>query len=114
MEGKAMTLIRDTKWVTLLREAKVEEFNRQAAGQPPVLANADLRMLDLREADLHNADLHGAYLRDTDLRGLDLSAANLDRASLHAANVSGVLFPGDLTPEEIRLSLDFGTRMRVS
>ena len=98
-----MALIRDSKLANLLREGHFEEFNRLAAQEPPDLRNADLRMLDLRHANLTHADL----------RGLDLSEASLEGASLHDTRVSGVLFPTALNAEEIRLSLTFGTRMRV-
>jgi len=108
-----MGLIRDTQWVKLLREGQYGEFNRLAAQELPDLRNADLRMIDLRQANLTRADLRGAYMRNADLRGLDLSGASLEGASLHDAKVAGVLFPGALNAEEIRLSLSFGTRMRV-
>jgi uncharacterized protein YjbI with pentapeptide repeats len=51
-------------------------------------------------------------LRLADLRGLNMSACCLEGASIHGAKISGVYFPPDLSPEEIRLSLEFGTRMR--
>jgi hypothetical protein len=34
-------------------------------------------------------------------------------ASLHDAKVSGVLFPADLEPQEIMMSVALGTRMRT-
>lgn len=108
-----MVLVRDSKWVSLLREGRFEEFNQGAAQEAPDLRNADLRLLDLRHADLTHADLRGAYMRNADLRGLDLSGASLEGASLHDARVSGVFFPAVLSAEEIRLSLLFGTRMRA-
>jgi uncharacterized protein YjbI with pentapeptide repeats len=107
-----MELIRDSKWVGLLRSSRCQEFNKLAATEPPDLHNTDLRMLDLRKADLSRANLSGAYLRNCDLRGLDFTVANLEGASIHDANVAGVLFPAALSPEEIRLSIDLGTRMR--
>ena len=107
-----MQLVRDSKWAVLLRDGRIEEFNKLAATEPPDLRKTDLRMIDLRKADLGRADLSGAYLRNADLRGLDFSAANLEGASLHDANVAGVFFPEALCAEEIRLSVDLGTRMR--
>jgi hypothetical protein len=47
------------------------------------------------------------------VRGLDLSEADLHGASLHEARISGVFFPANLAPEEIRLSVLLGTRMRT-
>jgi len=107
-----MTLITNSKWIDLLRNGHIEEFNRMAEKEVPDLRNANLRMLDLRHADLSRADLSGAYLRNADLRGLDLSGASLEGASFHDARVSGVLFPKAFDATEIRLSLIVGTRMR--
>ncbi|MFN7964378.1 MAG: pentapeptide repeat-containing protein [Acidobacteriota bacterium] len=96
----------------LLRQERVDEFNRVAANETPDLADANLRGCDLRAADLKTADLRGAYLRAADLRGVDLSSAMLDGASIHEAKVSGVLFPADFDAAEIRLSIEYGTRLR--
>jgi uncharacterized protein YjbI with pentapeptide repeats len=108
-----MKLVEDSELIKLLRNEDFGEFNRRAQAAPPDLRNAVLRMLDLRRADLRTADLRGAYLRDVDLRGLDLSNTQLDGASLHGAKVSGVLFPRNLSAQEILLSLHEGVRVRV-
>jgi hypothetical protein len=108
-----MSLTRNSKWTKLLHDGDVAAFNRLAEQEPPMLENADLRMADLRAANLRRANLRGAYLRNADLRGVDLSETDLDGASLHEARVSGALFPGNIAADEIRLSLDVGTRMRV-
>lgn len=99
----------------LLSEGDVVAFNAQVAKLGTAdLVDADLRGLDLRQAHLKQADLRGAYLRDADLRGVDLSGAKLEGTSLNHAHVSGVLFPLNIAPEEIRLSVEYGTRMRLS
>ncbi len=108
-----MTLTVTREHVQLLRHEKIEAFNAMAAKETPDLRNADLRGVDLRRADLRRADLRGAYLRMADLRGCDLSDAKLDSASIHRARISGVLFPRDIRVQEIRLSLEYGTRMRA-
>ena len=59
--------------------------------------------------DLSGADLHGAVLRKSDFQ-----RANLEGASLMDAKVSGVYFPAELSADEIRLSLDHGTRLRYT
>ena len=97
----------------LLREDKIEEFNRKRPQGPIDLRDANLRGCDLRKANLSHADLSGAYFRNADLRGVDLSTAQLDGASLASAQVSGCLFPASIAAEEIRLSLDHGTRLRA-
>ncbi len=96
----------------LLRQERVDDFNRVAAKETPDLADANLRGCDLRTANLRTADLRGAYLRSADLRGVDLSGAMLDGASIHEAKVSGVLFPAEYDAAEIRLSIEYGTRLR--
>ena len=97
----------------LLRYGKIDEFNaRKAAGEKADLVNSDFRGLDLRGLDATGLDFSGAYFRQADLRGLDLSKANLEGASIHSARISGVYFPRLLSPAEITLSLNSGTRMR--
>jgi uncharacterized protein YjbI with pentapeptide repeats len=88
-----MTTVAKFDWPRPIREESWDEFNSQAKGTPPQLANADLRMADLRGLDRSEADLHGA--------------------SRHEARISGVFFPANLAPEEIRLSVLLGTRMRT-
>ena len=109
-----MALVKEGLLYDLLRDEKVEAFNREVArGAVPDLVNANLRMVNLRGANLRNADLRGAYLRNADLRGVDLSCANLDGASIYQARVSGTWFPPDLAADEIRLCLEHGTRLRA-
>jgi uncharacterized protein YjbI with pentapeptide repeats len=97
----------------LLREGRVEEFNRRkAGGERCDLRNCHFRGLDLRLLEPSGLDLSGAYLRQADLRGLNLSKTRLEGASLHAAHVSGVLFPAELEAQEIEMSVRIGTRMR--
>ena len=103
----------------LLHAEEIEEFNseREANEDFSVLKGLDFRGLDLRGADLHGADLHGfdltdGYFRQTDLRGLDLRTCNLQGASLRSAKISGTYFPAELSPDEILMSLNHGTRLR--
>jgi len=90
-----------------------EKFNELVAqGKIPHLQNQNLENLDLRGYNLSNMDLSGAYMRGVNLSGLDLRGAHFSGASLKGAKVSGCYFPQDLSAEEIRLSLDYGTRVR--
>lgn len=96
-----------------LFEENRDAFNLSVAkGQVPDLSNQNLSDLELCGFNLRNANLSGAYLRGANLGGQDLSEANLHGASLKGAKVSGCLFPEDLSAEEIRLSVDMGTRLR--
>ena len=98
----------------LLFEDNRDEFNRLVqAGQAPDLRGANLSGLDLRGAELAGLDLSGAYMRGTNLSGVDLTGCNLAGASMRYALISGTLFPVDVAAEEIRLSLEHGTRIRT-
>ncbi len=97
----------------LLREGRVEEFNRRVkAGEAVDLRGCNLRGLDLRELVAADLDLSDCYFRQADLRGLDLRACRLDGASLHAAHISGVYFPAEFSAPEIEMSVRMGTRLR--
>ena len=98
----------------LLQEENIDRFNSLVeAGQAPDVRCANLSGLDLRSANLKGLDLSGCYLRGTNLSGLDLSGCNLYGSSMRAANISGVLFPDNIPADEIRLSIEHGTRIRV-
>ncbi len=97
----------------LLREGGIPAFNaKRAQGENPDLRGVDLRGVDLRGANLAGLDLSNSYFRQADLRGLNLSTCKLEGASIIDANVSGTYFPKELSPAEISLSLERGTRMR--
>lgn len=99
----------------MLFEENLPEFNRlKAEGKAPDLRQANLSGLDLRQADLKGSDLSGCYLRGANLRGLDLTGCDLRGVSLKGALISGALFPEDIPPQEIRLSVEHGTRLRAS
>jgi hypothetical protein len=99
----------------LLFEENIDAFNRlRSEGKAPNLCCANLSGLDLRQANLTGLDLSGAYLRGANLRGADLSGCNLHGASLQGAMISGALFPEDVSVDEIRLSVEFGTRLRTN
>jgi len=66
----------------------------------------------MKQVNAEGIDFSRCYFRQGDLRGLDMSTCCLEGASIHGAKISVVYFPPDLPPEEIRLSLEFGTHMR--
>lgn len=99
----------------LLRDGNIKEFNqRKAAGDTSDLTHCDLRSLDLRGIDADGLDFSHCYFRMANLRGIDLSQAKLEGASLNEAKISGTYFSASLAPEEIALSVQYGTRMRYS
>ena len=97
----------------LLRDGNVKEFNRRKGEKQSIaMTDCDFRHLDLRGLDASAVDFSNSYFRATDLRGIDFSNARLEGASLNSARISGVLFPAELAPEEITLSVNHGTRLR--
>ena len=97
----------------LIRNDKSDDFNRRKlAGEKCDLRGHNFRGLDLRKVDFTGLDLSNAYFRQADMRGLNLSSCRLEGASIHDANISGILFPKELTPDEIQMSHAHGTRMR--
>jgi len=97
----------------LLRSEDIKGFNEQRdqldAGE---LKNGDYRGRDLRNMNADGLDFSNSYFRNADLSGIDFRDTNLEGASLLDAKLSGTYFPLALSPEEIRLSLDTGTRLR--
>ncbi len=99
----------------LLRDDEVAAFNKKReTGRGYDFRGCTFRGSDLRGLDARGLDLRDCYFRDADLRGVDLREAKLEGASLGSAKISGVFFPSDVGPEEIRLSVELGTRLRVT
>jgi hypothetical protein len=84
----------DQKALTYLQDERFDLFNTYVQNQGGAV------------------DLTGAHLRAYDLRKCNLKQANLEGASMKDAKVSGVMFPRDLPPEEIMMTLAHGTRIR--
>jgi uncharacterized protein YjbI with pentapeptide repeats len=97
----------------MLRQEDVDAFNaNRDSMDTSQLCSGDYRGRDLRKMNAKGLDFSNAYFRNADLSGIDFRETNLEGASLMDAKVSGVYFPVELSPEEIRLSLDHGTRLR--
>ncbi len=97
----------------LLRNEDLKAFNEQRdkldTGE---LKSGDYRGRDLRNMNARGLDFSDSYFRNSDLSGIDFRQTNLEGASLLDAKLSGTYFPEELSAEEIRLSLDTGTRLR--
>lgn len=97
----------------LLRQEDIKAFNEQRdVLDSTELKNGDYRGRDLRNMNAAGLDFSNSYFRNADLSGIDFRTTNLEGASLLDAKLSGVYFPAELSAEEIRLSLDTGTRLR--
>lgn len=97
----------------LLRQENIKAFNEQRdVLDTSELKNGDYRGRDLRNMNARGLDFRNAYFRNADLSGIDFRTTNLEGASLLDAKLSGAYFPSELSAEEIRLSLDTGTRLR--
>jgi len=100
---------------TLLQDEKIDAFNKKKQSSKNLdLNGAFFRGLDLRKMDANGLNLSNAYFRGADLRGVDFSNCNLEGASIGESKISGCFFPKQLSADEIRLSLDKGTRLRYS
>jgi uncharacterized protein YjbI with pentapeptide repeats len=98
----------------LLRDEAVAAFNKKREpGRAHDFRGCSFRGSDLRGLDARALDLRDCYFRDADLRGVDLRQAQLEGASLGSAKISGAFFPDDIAADEIRLSVEFGTRLRA-
>jgi uncharacterized protein YjbI with pentapeptide repeats len=115
-----ITKQRDGYLLNLLRDGKIEEFNRKRAEEdiPLVLRGLDFSGKDLRGADLHEVDLSGtrlvktkldiANLKGAKLKLADLSQANLKSADLYGANLSGANLTGaNLRGADLKGMIDF-------
>ncbi len=103
------------KAFVFLRKGDKDGFNREVVsrGGQVHFTNANFRGVDFRGVDTEALMLISCYLRDADLRGCDMRHWDLEGSSIHNAHISGAYFPDDVEAEEIRLSLDHGTRIRT-
>jgi uncharacterized protein YjbI with pentapeptide repeats len=110
-EGKPV--IKQDPLYQLLRTEDIKGFNEQRDQlDTSELKNGDYRGRDLRNMNAAGLDFSDSYFRNADLSGIDFRNTNLEGASLLDAKLSGTYFPAALSAEEIRLSLDTGTRLR--
>ncbi len=109
----ALPQVHDNALYQLLHNEKIAEFNRrQEEAKTAALSGGNYRGLDLRTLNADGLDFSDAYFRGADLRGIDFRNTNLEGASMIDAKISGCYFPKELDPEEIRLSITQGTRLR--
>ena len=98
-----------------LRTGDIDGFHKAIEGRDEVdFSNCDLLGTDVRNADLSKVILRGAYLKDTDLRGQNLRHMDLEGCSMYRAKINGCFLPNNLSVEEVRLSLEFGSRLRTT
>jgi uncharacterized protein YjbI with pentapeptide repeats len=110
-----MPEIKDSDMYLDLRNGDVAAFNtKRDEGRVPDLENGHLRGVDFRGANLDGVSLKNAYMSYADFRGVDLRNCDLDGASLKEAHISGVFFPDNIDPQEIAMSVQFGTRLRIT
>ena len=97
----------------LLRNEDIKSFNEQRDQlDTSELKNGDYRGRDLRNMNAAGLDFSNSYFRNADLSGIDFRETDLDGASLLDAKHSGTCFPEAIDPQEVRLSLETGTRLR--
>ncbi len=104
----------DDELYRLLRDENIEEFNRlRAKGRACKLSGVDLRCLDLPGMEAENSDFSNSYFRRSNLSGVNFTTCNLEGASIRSASISGTYFPPSISADEITLSIEHGTRMRL-
>jgi len=97
----------------MLRQEDVDGFNdNRDSLDTSELTGGDYRGRDLRRMNARGLDFANAYFRNCDLSGIDFRETNLEGAKLNGCQGVGVYFPAALSADEIRLSLDHGTRLR--
>ena len=97
----------------LLRNEDIKSFNEQRDQlDTSELKNGDYRGRDLRNMNAAGLDFSNSYFRNADLSGIDFRDTDLEGASLLDAKLSGTYFPEEIDPQELRLSLETGTRLR--
>jgi len=105
--------ILDDEIYQLLHEEKIDEANALLdSGKKCDLTGAFLRGLNLQGLHAQGINFANAYFRLADLRGLNLQSCCMEGASIHGAKIHGAYFPGELSAEEIMMSINHGTRMR--
>lgn len=97
----------------LLRNEDIKGFNEQRDNlDTSELKNGDYRGRDLRNMNAAGLDFSNSYFRNADLSGIDFRQTDLEGASLLDAKLSGTYFPEEIDAQELRLSLETGTRLR--
>ncbi|HHJ52773.1 MAG TPA: pentapeptide repeat-containing protein [Caldithrix abyssi] len=115
MVNETPKMPKDHRGYTLLRERRVAEFNDLYARGiiDNNLSGLDFRGSDLRGLNADGLNLSNSKFKQADLRGINFSTANLAGASLYGAKISGCLFPESIGAQEIMMSVQYGTRLRV-
>ncbi len=116
MRDETPKIPQDNKGYNLLSDRKIADFNAmRSRGE---LGNdyhgLAFRGCDLRGLDAEGLDLSGCKFKQADLRGINFSNTKLDGASIYGSKISGCLFPKEIRADEIMMSVQQGTRMRIS
>ena len=106
------TVSQDPAYQLLLGE-RIDGFNLKKKNLDlNKLARQRYQGLGLRNLDADGLDLSDSHFRNTDLRGIDFRQTNLEGCSFAGAKISGCYFPKNLSPAEITMSVENGTRVR--
>ena len=98
-----------------LHNHEIDQFHQQIEGKKEVdFSDCSLRGVDFRRVDMQRIVIRGSYLRGADLRGVDLRTHDLEGCSFHDAMISGSYLPPNVEPDEVMMSVKYGTRIRTT
>ncbi|MBQ0720454.1 MAG: pentapeptide repeat-containing protein [Gammaproteobacteria bacterium] len=111
---KKPTVNQDPAYQLLLSE-RIDGFNLKKKNLDlSKLAGQRYQGLDLRNLNAEELDFSDSHFRNADLRGIDFRQTNIEGCSFNGAKVSGCYFPKSLSPAEISMSVEKGTRVRYT
>lgn len=115
MNDETPKIPQDNHGYTLLRDRRIAEFNdNYSQGKiDPNLSGLAFRGTDLRGMQASGLDLSNCKFKQADLRGINFSQTKLEGASIYGAKISGCLFPEEISADEILMSIQHGTRLRI-
>lgn len=115
MRDETPKIPQDNKGYNLLRDRRISDFNnlRSRGELGDDYHGLAFRGSDLRGLDARGLDFSNCKFKQADLRGINFSNTKLDGASIYSSKISGCLFPKDLKADEIMMSVQQGTRLRI-
>jgi len=115
MRDETPKIPQDNRGYNLLRDRRISDFNamRSRGELENDYHGLAFRGCDLRGLNAEGLDFSGCKFKQADLRGINFSNTNLEGASIYGSKISGCLFPKEIRADEIMMSIQQGTRLRI-